>query len=263
MAATRTFCAAVLGTAVAVAALTGCGGGGPDSDGPLVVPAATTAETGAFAGESADQVLSRAGAAMDAATSVTVAIRVADDEDGDVRVAAALTATGKCAASIENGGEDPVQVVGMHGTYYLKGDASYWQDQGGDEGDVLADAFAGKWVKLPSGEEDAVGDLDGFCTMDTLVAAVVDGDTVTDKEAVTTRYGTSVVPLRERDEDGTANVMYVAADGAPYIVALVSDDGEASIHFSDFDKPLEISAPPAGDTVDLGSVGGDAPHLSV
>lgn len=264
MAATRTFWAAALGTAVAVSVLAGCGGDTDAGGAPIVVPAATTAQTGAFAGESADQIFSKAEAAMDAVTALTVDVRIVDDGegDGDAHITAALTATGKCAASIESDGEDPAQVIGIHDTYYLKADASYWEDQGGSHGDVLAQAFAGKWVRLPA-QKDGSDDLDQFCKLDSLLASVEEGATVTGKGAPTTHFGGPVVPLQERDGDGTTNVVYVAAEGTPYIVGLVSTDGEGTLHFSGFGKAPRISAPPAKDIVDLTSVGSDAPHLSV
>ncbi|WP_328468979.1 hypothetical protein [Streptomyces sp. NBC_00448] len=261
MAARRTFCAAVLGTAVAVAVLTGCGGDTDAGGAPIVVPAATTAETGAFAGESADQIFSKAEEAMDSVTAVTVDVVLSDDE-GDAHITAALTASGKCAASLENDGEDPVQVIGIHDAYYLKADASYWEDQDDSHGDVLARAFAGKWVRLPAQEQEA-DDLDQFCKLDSLLASVEEGDEVTGKDAPASRYGRAVVPLHERDDDGTTNTVYVAADGTPYILGLVSTDGGGGLRFSDFGKAPRISAPPAKDTVDLSSVGSDAPHLSV
>lgn len=257
MGATRRIAAAVIAVTAAAAVLTGCGGDDDASDAPLVVPAATTADDGPFAGKSGQEILTQAEAAMDAVTALTVDAHLTGEDGSSLHLTAALTDSGKCAASVEPDGEDPVQVIGIHDTYYLKADASFWQDQGG-HGDVLARTFAGKWVRLPADEADG---LDQFCDLSTVLSENEDSVVVSGKDTPTTRYGRPVIPLRASDAGDT--VVYVAAQGTPYILGLVHHEGGGDVRFTGFDKAPEISAPPAGDTVDLGSVGGDAPDLSV
>ncbi|SEF84157.1 hypothetical protein SAMN05216223_102215 [Actinacidiphila yanglinensis] len=259
MAATRRISAALIAVAAAAAVLTGCGGDDDSAGDPIVAPAGTLEQTGPFAGESADQILSDAEAATNTASSLTVDIRGTDDGGGKAHLTAAITASGKCAASVETDGESPTQVIGVDEKYYFKGDAAYWEDVGGSHGDELAQAFGGKWVEVPADESDQ---FDQFCNLHDLLAS--DDDSPITKGAPTTHYGQPVVPLREQDDDegDGPSVLYVAAEGTPYILGVESEN-LGTIRFTDFDKAPEISAPPARDTVDPRSVGGDLPSLSV
>jgi hypothetical protein len=254
MTATHRIAAAVLAVAAASAVLTGCGGDDDAADAPIVRPAATTADSGPLAGQSADQVLSEAREAMKSAGAVIIDAHLTDDNGQELRFTSAVAGTGKCASVIHEG-PDSVQLIGIGETYYLKGDAQYWRDAAGD---VPAQTFAGKWAKLPAKAADS---FDGMCRVDPLVD-IGDVGPVT-RGAATTKYGASVVPLRRRDDDGTVDTAYVAATGTPYVLGLANTDVDAYVRFTGFGKAVKISAPPAGETVDLSSVGSHAPDFSV
>jgi hypothetical protein len=253
----RRITAAVLVVAAAAAVLTGCGGDDDALDGPILRPAATT-DSGPFAGQSADDVLSTATAAMKSTAAVRVNAFLKDDDDQDVHLSAAMTHSDTCAAAVAEGADSSFQIIGIGETYYLKADADYWRDSGGADGDTLARALAGKWAKLPA---EAADDFDGLCRVGALLDPS-DGGPVT-RGAATTAYGRPVVPLRQRDDDGTVSTAYVAATGTPYVLGIADSDGYGRARFTDFGKVPKISAPPAADTVDFSSVTSDDPSLSV
>ncbi|KUF17814.1 hypothetical protein [Streptomyces silvensis] len=125
----------------------------------------------------------------------------------------------------------------------------------------------GKYMKLPAGAGGRGGRAvpGAQCDLDTMLRELDGGEDTFDgqvrAEAATYRYGKHVIPLVDPNPvGGEANAMYVAAEGKPYITALVmNEDGRRmTMHMSDYGKPVEAHAPPAAQTVDASELGGPA-----
>ncbi|MEV5795602.1 MULTISPECIES: hypothetical protein [unclassified Streptomyces] len=110
---------------------------------------------------------------------------------------------------------------------------------------------AGKWVKMPAGDDQ----LTGLCDKQGLLAALDEDKSERkgmSKDGSASVDGTSAVKLTKKS-DGKTLTMYVASEGKPYILKVTTTGGSApeSTTFSDYNKPVKPEQPPTGDTVDL------------
>ncbi|MFF8829888.1 hypothetical protein [Streptomyces sp. NPDC015131] len=236
----------VLVAVTVLAAVTGLAGCGSDGKG---------AEGEPFAGQSADQIAEKAvkatrdarsvrmsGTAQQQGASVKVDFKV-DEKDGCVG-----TMTGK-------GGKAEVRQTGQ--TMYLKGDQDFWKSalQGRPGTDKAVGQLQGKWVKSKPGEART----EGLCDKQAALAAM-DGDkserTGMKKGGTTTVDGRKALALHKQQPGGEKVTMYVAAEGDPYILRATSEGGKApsEMVFSDYNKEVEVEAPPAGQVVDPATV---------
>lgn len=276
MSARGRFMVAVCAATAATAALTGCNS--DDSGGssaPLVVPAATTSAASAdtakdapFSSMTAEGIVSLAEADMRAAGAMTVTLNAV--ESGETQqLKAALTASGKCAATMRINGMNIQLVKTGTAHVYLKGDAVFWRTAGGAKGGKLATAVGDRWVKLDKKARES-GGLTEFCSFDGLLTGMLsdddeeDSDSTVVKGAPTTLDGKQVLPLIEKLPDET-DTMYVSTGETPYIVKIEGKGGDSPGYatFSDFGKTPHISAPPASETVDMSDLGIDPGGISI
>ncbi|MFI1098348.1 hypothetical protein [Streptomyces sp. NPDC020917] len=260
MGATHRILAAALAAGAATLGLAGCGGHRSSADAPLVRPASTHTDTGPYADLTGRQLMDRAMTAMKAAPSMTIDLRTTDDNGGAVHFTSALTKSGLCAAAATADG-DKLQVIRTHSTYYLKADGAFWRTQGGKNGEAMARLLAGKWLKMPQKQGQNFAEL---CDLGMILDQISQGassGTYT-KGGPTTAAGRPAVSVVERDTDGTTTDILVAASGTPYILrAFTPDDTSNSASFSGFGTSPHISAPPAGQTIDVSAFGN--PDISI
>ncbi|MFH8795550.1 hypothetical protein [Streptomyces sp. NPDC017941] len=124
----------------------------------------------------------------------------------------------------------------------------------------------GKYLKLPEGVGTGRRALPGAqCDLGAMLRKLDGGEHAFDgqvrAEAATYRYGKHVIPLVDPAPGaGETNAMYVAAEGRPYISALVMEDGNKrlTMRMSDYGKPVAAHAPAVDRTVDVSEIGGPA-----
>lgn len=138
---------------------------------------------------------------------------------------------------------------------YLKGNAAYWKSaakaQPGADAGKTARAFQGHWVKVPAQDSS----VQSICNKQAFMAGM-DQDKSERKNM--TRRGTVKVGgqdaavLRNKTGNGETNTLYVATHGKPYILKAVQSGGStpSSVVFSDYDKQVKATPPPAGEVVD-------------
>jgi hypothetical protein len=260
MGATHRILAAALAAGAATLGLAGCGGHDNGADAPLVRPASTHADTGPYAGLTGRQLMDRAMTAMRAASSMTIDLRTTDDKGGAVHFTSALTKSGLCAAAATADG-DKLQVIRTHTSYYLKADAAFWRDQGGKDGQAMAQMLAGKWLKMPQKQGKSLAEV---CDLGLILDQISQGassGTYT-RGGTTDADGRPAVSVVEKDDDGTTTDIIIAASGTPYILrAFTPDDSSNSATFGGFGKAPRISAPPASRTIDVSAFGN--PDISI
>ncbi|GAA2729994.1 hypothetical protein [Streptomyces nogalater] len=236
MSVSRTFTASVICAMTAIG-IAGCSDEG-SSDQP-------------FEGQSADQVAAKAVTATRDATSLRMAGKMSTQGHPltvDFHVDTQKNCKGRLA--MERGSAD---VIHTGQTTYVKGDKKFWagaaQDSAG--GDKQAEALSGRWVKVPVGDSRTTGlcDKQGFL-------ADLDSDKSERKGMtkgdVTTVDGREAIALRKKKGSGETITMYVATEGKPYILKLDQAGGKSpgTVVFSDYDKPVKATPPPAGKVVD-------------
>ena len=162
-------------------------------------------------------------------------------------------------------GDTSASLIVVDGSFYLKGNAAYWRDA---DAAKEADVLAGRWFKVPF---SLAKELTTLLDPDTISRCLVKGrGTLTRRGTATVNGKRAVVIIDKGDRPGSApGRLYVAATGEPVPLRLITtgrqrrgghkdprcgDDtpaeaGDEAI-FSDYDEPLDISAPPAA--LDLG-----------
>ncbi|MFD7797328.1 hypothetical protein [Streptomyces sp. NPDC059759] len=223
-------------TGVCTAGLAACGGG----DGE------------AFKGKSADEVAAQAVKATRQAESMHLKGSAQQKSGDSLALDIAVDSEKNCEGTIKQQGAT-AQVRHKSATLYLKGDEKYWRSSLKQQGDAdkIVPKVAGKWVKMPAGDDQ----LTGLCDKQGLLAALDEDKSERkgmSKDGSASVDGTQAVKLTKKS-GGKTLTMYVASEGKPYILKVTTTGGSApeSTTFSDYNKPVEPEQPPAGDTVDL------------
>ncbi|MFJ6698291.1 hypothetical protein ACIQM4_19775 [Streptomyces sp. NPDC091272] len=249
----RGFVVPAIACAALVAGLSGCA----DSEAPAASDGkkSPAAEKKAFDGQQPDQIADKAVASTKKAGSVRI---TAEASDGTRKSTAdfAVDTKGNCQGT--NTTQDAkAEMLRVDGSTFIKGNEQYWaaavkQQGGGAKEQKATAAYKDKWVKLPPAEAKA---LQGGCDKDAVIA-LLDRDK-TERQGMTRGQDTQVdgkqaAVLQKKSAQGGSITMYVAAEGEPYILKVEEKGGKvpATTTFSDYDKPVEAKAPPAGEIVD-------------
>ncbi|MCX4918698.1 hypothetical protein [Streptomyces sp. NBC_00687] len=223
-------------TGVCTAGLAACGGGDDE----------------AFKGKSADEVAAQAVKATRQAESMHLKGSAQQKSGDSLTLDIAVDSEKNCEGTISQQGAT-AQVRHKSATLYLKGDEKYWRSSLKQQGDAdkIVPKVAGKWVKMPAGDDQ----LTGLCDKQGLLAALDEDKSERkgmSKDGSASVDGTSAVKLTKKS-GGKTLTMYVASEGKPYILKVTTTGGSApeSTTFSDYNKPVKPEQPPTGDTVDL------------
>ncbi|MFB7513887.1 hypothetical protein [Streptomyces sp. NPDC056144] len=170
-----------------------------------------------------------------------------------------VDAKGTCKGSMKSAKGGEAQVIGTADTSYMKGNEAFWRSSGGEEGasgpetDAMSTALKGRWLAMPAGAD---GDTADFCDLKSIVK---DMDEDTPRKGMTRGDdadvdGKAAATLVKKGDKGETTTFYVAKDAAkPYILRVVETGGKepGTMNLSDFDKPVTVTAPPAGETLDM------------
>ncbi|CAM5434477.1 hypothetical protein [Streptomyces narbonensis] len=238
-----TVCAAV------VAGVTGCSQGDDKAADP-------------FAGLTADAIADKAVATTKAATAFHMNGKGKTDGE-EMTVDLSVDSKGSCQGTMEAAKGGKAEMIGTGGFSYMKGDEAFWSSTAGGEGDsseedgAMTALLKGRWMKMPAGDEGP----DAFCDLKTIVK---DMDEDTPRKGLTRGEdadvdGTPAAVLTKKGTKGETTTFYVAKDSAkPFVLRVVEAGGKepGTVTFSDYDKPITVTAPPANQVVDMAELAG-------
>jgi hypothetical protein len=226
--------ASALALVLAGVVLAGCGGHGKS--------AASNGE----ASKSADKVLADAKAAADSASSARVSGNIVS---GGTAIKLDLSmGSGQANGSMSTSGFS-FDLIRIGNTAYIKGSDDFYKHFAGA---AVAQLLHGKWLKasIVSGRFASLAPLTSISVLFDKVASnhgklANDGGKTFD--------GQKVVEIRDTSDNSK---LYVAATGKAYPVAIVGGKKSQSgtITFSDWNKPLQVSAPKGA--LDISKLGG-------
>jgi hypothetical protein len=208
----------------------------------------STPTMSALARLSAMEIISKAADTMPAARSLTVDMTYRS-EGQSMAYHAALDSEGKCTGEISQG-DAHAKIISTGAHFYLQADDAFLRQIGGGS---AVELFHGKWMKSSatgSGDDD----LSSTCDLKELTSQFKEKPNKPKKGVLTTFDGKRVIPVTDTDpKDGSKSTAYIAADGAPYVLKVVSVGGDepGTALFSHFDEPVTVGAPPAAQTVDV------------
>ncbi|WP_406399780.1 hypothetical protein OH805_12075 [Streptomyces sp. NBC_00879] len=264
MAAKRKFLVIAVVWAAAVAGPAGCSTGdeleaqsGTERI-EAVDAAATKASSNPFGGLSADQIAAKAVAATKSARSMRIAGKVTSGGEL-LTVDFAVDSKGSCTGKIGmKGGNAQLRQVGK--VMYIKGDEKFWRAAISSQADAITELLKGRWMKVPQG---TAASMEGVCDLKAMIA-----DMGKDKSELRGMAkgpdavvgGKPVATLVKKKPGGETLTMYVAKQGAPYVLKVVRTGGAESgaLTFSDYNKPVKAVAPPPDQVVDVDNLGAAA-----
>ncbi|WP_199881638.1 hypothetical protein [Streptomyces sp. CB03911] len=259
----KRFVYASIACVLLAAGATACGG---DKAGDKAADKAGAAAPPAKAGSvdieklGAEEIVKQAQTAMGGLNSVKVNGTLTV-EGGKLTFDLAASKAGDCTGSVGTGSEGKVELVRIGGRTWIKPDAVFWNTVAAKEGNaksgaVLAELFKGRYIT--NGQDDpSLKEMAEVCD---LIGAIskddgTSGDKYT-KGAAADVDGTKAFSITATDSDGEHSTLYVATQGKPYLVRMEQTAGAepGQLTFSDFDKPLDLKAPPADNVIDFSAV---------
>ncbi|QKW19865.1 hypothetical protein HUT16_13070 [Kitasatospora sp. NA04385] len=180
----------------------------------------------------------------------SVKFTVAYESDGEkLSGTASADADGDCAGEFTRDGKGKVEVRRTGGKLYLKPDADFLNAFV----PAKAATLKGKWLSDGSADGGRFGPMcDLGLSLQKTIGVQQDGtpDERGTKGDTKVLDGVKVVTvdLNEGQDGDTPEIASFSLEGKPYLLA-VDGGAEASMGFSDFDKPVKVTAPPADQTV--------------
>ncbi|MGK4583534.1 hypothetical protein [Kitasatospora sp. HPMI-4] len=250
--------------AVLAVGATACGGSKDKSATPATpasAPASAASSAGAVSGLAVDtlsgeQIMDKVKAAMSGLAAVKIDGTVVTD-DGEMTVHLALDKKKNCAGSVANGGVGKVEILHNEAGTWIKPDDAYWKNIAVKEGSpqagpMLAELFKGRYLTGAQNDENLKGMSDQICGM---LEGLAQDDGIPSKAtkgAAGTTNGIKTFSLTVVDDQSGASTLHIATEGQPYIVRMESASASEPGHldFSDFNKPITVTAPPAENVID-------------
>ncbi|MEU7021971.1 hypothetical protein ABZ990_15090 [Streptomyces sp. NPDC046203] len=176
-----------------------------------------------------------------------------------------------CAGTVKlRGGSGEVRQVG--GTTYIMGDDGFWrasmagQKMSQTQINEAVTKLHGHWLRIPAGMKDSRGMKMEQCNVKSIAAGIgkfstMHGQIVRGPDATVNNTPVATVIKRNnvsahgRTHEETSTLS-VAAHGTPYVLKAVRTGGgnSGTLTFSDFNKTVKVTAPPANQTVDVSSM---------
>lgn len=134
---------------------------------------------------------------------------------------------------------------------YLKADAGFWSDAGGDgKADAAAvDKLDGKYVKVPQGDP-SYKKFSGFTEKGVLLDGLLTLHGSLAKDGHHEQAGTRII--RITGDAGSGGTLDVSLEGTPYPLRLTRAGGAGTLTFSAWGKDFPLEEPAKDETVDYG-----------
>jgi hypothetical protein len=231
--------AAAMSCAAVLAALTGCAAWKAASAvSAASASAAATVPAGPLAGLTAGQILTRASADLQAASSVhiTGSTKVpGQTTDVDLTVGAH-----GCTGTIAIAGQGSVLLMGSGGTVWMKPDQQFYQAAGVSAAE--RSRLAGKYLRVSAGQSG----ITALCYLGQLATQISGGAGHVALGRTATVLGRPALQLDDVKPPGDA---YVTAAARPEFLR-VGSGGGGYLDFTGYGAPFTVTPPPAAQTVD-------------
>jgi len=215
----------------------------------LAVSLAGCGKDSGFGDQAVADIEAQAATDMKTLNSVHIAGTVTTSEGGDAAFDIDASKGGDCSGTMTIKG-GTAQILSVSGTSYLKGDEAFWTANAGAQAQALIQLLGDKWLKT-GGSDSQLAEL---CDLDKFLDGLDKDQGTADAKGETSEInGVDAVEITSEKDGATAHI-WVAVDGKHYIVKLVTEGGDqpGTLTFSDFDKELHVTAPPADQVTDLG-----------
>jgi hypothetical protein len=223
----RVLSAGLLCAAVA-AGVTACGTSSSTPSSPL-------------AGLTADQIAAKAITDLKVASSVRVTGDVSSGgQTFDVDLT--LVRAQGCDGTLAQHGTGSFQILSIGTLLWIKPDAQFWQNAGGNDPAVLK-IVSGKYLKVKTTSQ--FGSFRDFCDTNQFAGSFGNHPTGLTEGKTATIAGQSALQIKDT---GDAAYIYVSDTAKPQILQ-IADGSTGHLGFSEYNSPATLSAPPRRDTL--------------
>jgi hypothetical protein len=172
---------------------------------------------------------------------------------GDYRIDVSVGKQGDCRGTDETD-DRSAQFIKIGDTTYIRGNEAFWSnyalwwDSDEQSEQRMAETMQDRWLKAPAGA-DALG-LAEWCDVDYWHEGVKTGGL--EKTGTAEVDGQAAITLTN-EQTGVTDRYYVATEGQPYVLKATSSGGDWPFESTvkDYNKPIDVKAPPADDVIDL------------
>ncbi|MFD9033701.1 hypothetical protein ACFVZW_21500 [Streptomyces sp. NPDC059567] len=210
--------------------------------------------SGPFGDLTGPQISNKAIASTKKADSLTLDLAL-KTTDGPMKAYLSMDTRGKCVGTLTVGTTGTAELIKADDKdVFLRFDEAFLKEQAKGESPEVQKAvlkeLKGRWVKTPVTEPDAKDSLE-LCDLKALLGDFEQGINLAVKGEETTVGGKKALMVTEKS-GGETTTVYVATEGEPHILKIVSAGGEepGTITFSGYGKPVEAKVPAAKDVVD-------------
>ncbi|MGW2373508.1 MULTISPECIES: hypothetical protein [Kitasatospora] len=206
---------------------------------------------------SAQELEQKAKDALAGATALRISGTMAD-ADGKMEMDLSMDKKGQCLGTVTLPGMGKIDIIGDGKASYLKGDPTFLAAMAGQTGDKngaqVAELLKGRYL-TGFDSDPQMKMMTSFCSLSDFSKQIVDGKTDKAEKGVAGNVnGVKTFSLKVTDSSGEQSTLQIATEGKPYLVqveTVSAKDGNTTINFSDFDKPLTVQAPPADNVIDF------------
>jgi hypothetical protein len=149
---------------------------------------------------------------------------------------------------------NPVEILRVGDTAYLKGGAAVWTDLTGSR--AAAELLKGKYLKAEASDPD-LADLLAFTNVQKLSAQLLTAKGAVTKADRRQVRGVDTSGVTYSTQDGKNN-LYVATAGPAYPMYLSTAgntaDVTSALDFLEYDEPFQVAEPPADQVVDIDKI---------
>ncbi|WP_019631766.1 hypothetical protein [Actinomadura atramentaria] len=226
--------------AAALALSTAACDGSDDGGAPPAARATTRATTNGIDKLDVTAILDRARTATLAASSVHMSGAMPMD-GGSMQIDVSFAGKATSQGTITQG-EQKFEFIRLDDAIYVKGNEAFLSDAaGGAAVSLLKD----KYIKTSSKSKD-FKDVEPLTDVTGMVGDIMTPTGTPTKGEITTVSGRRALELRDGGDS-----MYVALDGEPRVLR-VKSDGDAILDLDRYGDPVQVTAPPAGQIVNIG-----------
>jgi hypothetical protein len=206
--------------------------------------AAASAQAGPLAGLSADEIARRATADLKVVKSVHVNGSV---QSSGQNIAMNLTlGTQGCTGTMGIKGQGSFILLKIGQTLWIKPDKAFWKHAAGSDGAALADLVDGKYIK-PSAKGSGLASIGDLCNPGKFAQSFGGDMTGMSKGTTTTIAGQPALQIKDTGDTASA---YVTVAAQPEFLRLDGGGANGRLDFTQYNAPLHLSPPPAGQVLD-------------
>ena len=201
-------------------------------------PPAQAVSAGPLAGLTAGEILTRAAADLEAASSVH--ITGSTKVPGQTTVVDLTVGAHGCTGTIEPQGQGSVLLLGTGDTVWMKPDEQFYKAAGVSAAELSQ--LTGKYLRISSGKSG----IGALCYLGQLATQISGGAGHVVLGQTTTVLGQPALQLNDVKQPGDA---YVTTSARPEFLRVGSGGGEY-MDFTGYNAPFTVTPPPAAQTVD-------------